>query len=510
MLHLNNKIRSIFPAKFTRRKKDKVDAKNVEKPDSFAAQHAVWPDSGKNGAKFRIPAALPKVPSEALGLSEMASAPQAQLYKGLKVNLGRFLLKNGRPVPEPAPGTGLSESIRVSRICDTSGAIDWLVSSTIAMGATGKFRLMLKLDPRISPELLTVAAVKEFRTDMWPTRDRFDAQNNLIPYKTKQIWVEEFSAEWAQGEALNSPVRLRDTVSVNGKLFASMDEMDGGDVINLVNTVLLNPRKYSGEARLGIALRFLESVGQQLTAFYHIDRTIHGDVKPDNVFWNSGGEFVVGDLGGSFRANRQGFAVGGAYTWAYTSPERRADLHGPYTRAADVWATGVSVLDFWGNEPSPQTYDIITGEAKRRVPNVFADRKVNRLDLLEKNRTAVLDIRTDALPEEQLQKMADQGNPFAKVFLRVSADSPELSDYLLHKLGGPPETRESAQDLVAFAQSQLTPRLRAKAFAAMQQAAKSNYKREAIVQVLRKQAAQLMAASAPTERVIPSLSGNFF
>ena len=99
--------------------------------------------------------------------------------------------------------------------------------------------------------------------------------------------------------------------------------------------------------------KFLDQVGQAL-AFAHAKGIAHRDLKPDNVFLDKHGNYVLGDYGEFWQKQGRVDTCSHAGAIAYTSPQSRCIIGGQNIRfnplLSDVYSLGITVLHMASRE----------------------------------------------------------------------------------------------------------------------------------------------------------------
>lgn len=165
----------------------------------------------------------------------------------------------------------------------------------------------------------------------------------MLPPKTNMMTPGAIAEKIKLGYTTNSPVRATRIVDVNGKLYAMMPYMDGGDGIMLLNRSRTRLRKNAAD-RASMSLGIMHRVGTQLQDL-HAKGFVHADVKPENMLSNRQGALVLTALGGMRKLHRSHYAKGAGLSAPYLAPERLLNLKANFTAAVDILGLGVSLLD---------------------------------------------------------------------------------------------------------------------------------------------------------------------
>jgi len=128
--------------------------------------------------------------------------------------------------------------------------------------------------------------------------------------------------------------RVYDVGEVDGRLFLTMEYIDGEDLASLLRRIGRLPSAKTTE------------IARQLCAGLsaaHERGVLHRDLKPANVMIDGRGHARITDFGLAIEQHVAGAAVGFAGTVAYMSPER---MHGsPATVQSDIYALGLILYE---------------------------------------------------------------------------------------------------------------------------------------------------------------------
>ena len=123
---------------------------------------------------------------------------------------------------------------------------------------------------------------------------------------------------------------------IDGDVYLVLDFMDGGTIMECVNTRGAVPEPIVAEIAV-LLLPALSYIHKEL----HV---VHRDIKPANILLNSRGEVKMSDFGVSGKLqNTVGIATTFAGTVTYMSPERIKG--GDHSVTSDIWSFGLTLLE---------------------------------------------------------------------------------------------------------------------------------------------------------------------
>lgn len=126
-------------------------------------------------------------------------------------------------------------------------------------------------------------------------------------------------------------VKLVDVFEDRQNLFLVMELCSGGELYDRIVS-----HQHYGEAQaVEVVRQILEA-----TRYFHDNRIIHNDLKPDNFLFDENDTLKVIDFGMSKRLPRMKFLHDLVGTPYYTAPEV---IRGSYSTAADIWSIGIVV-----------------------------------------------------------------------------------------------------------------------------------------------------------------------
>jgi len=297
------------------------------------------------------------------------------------------------------PGTKFDKTrigdVKVSHIRGSDGH-EYIISNTQGQGAFGKFRYALD-------EEGTRWAVKEFRSE--------HARHKHRP-KTNITNLEAITDEIATMSKIGVDFTIRDSINIDGKVYAVMPIMEGelGDEVSNI------PR----DRRRVIARSAFRQMASDLREC-HKKGYVHRDVKLANVLWSRRGKIAVSDFGlAAIRPKGKERLDDVAGTPGYMAPEI-FDGKG-YSVKVDTWSLGISIADIlvdWWDSPfvPPRGERIMDwcpenfkAYSRWRGALMKKDGKVD-MDLVGKNKT-----------------------PFDKYFRKLKSADPALCEYLLENI----------------------------------------------------------------------------
>lgn len=336
--------------------------------------------------------------------------------------------------------------IRISKVVDSDNDKAYYVSNSLISGSTGKLRLALDVKTH------TVWAFKEFRLPVseypgFKNRER-DKKRKIDDTPLKFIRDEYFL-----GQKIQSPVRMRRLLLDDGRIYALMKYMDGGDLIDLMgrmnqDVAMRGKRMHGDRAALGGYL--LGQLAYDLSNI-HEKNIVHCDVKPDNIFFNKKSQVFLGDLGGCVEADSLGNVRNSVGTRGYFAPERVLSSTAHFTAAADIWAMGVTIAELWcDKDGEDKTKYAVSGSPFDA--NTAAEEKSNIrvFQLFRNQRLGGFKSGVD-MSEILVDKDAKRFNDFKLLFTLIGKDDAKFSDYLLKKILDPnPATRSVAKDILCF------------------------------------------------------------
>jgi len=126
-------------------------------------------------------------------------------------------------------------------------------------------------------------------------------------------------------------VKLEDVFEDRQNLFLVMELCSGGELYDRI----INQTHYSESHAVDVVRQILTA-----TEYFHQNRIIHNDLKPDNFLFDENDCLKVIDFGMSKRLPRMKFLHDLVGTPYYTAPEV---IKGNYGTAADIWSIGVVV-----------------------------------------------------------------------------------------------------------------------------------------------------------------------
>jgi serine/threonine protein kinase len=317
------------------------------------------------------------------------------------------------------------EKIRVSDLVTADGQ-KLAMSQTLETGSFGKFRLAIDANDK-------AWAVKEFRSELFQHNLKYDGDGYALAPKTHVTQTSEIQREVDIGYELNSALRIERLIDVGGKIYATLPLMDGGDVFNLVTAHTKRLQK-SPTSRVALALGLMESMGSQL-ADMHRNNFVHNDIKLENVLLNRSGQFAISDFGGVSKIGALGLTYGPIFTLDYLAPERVVDTRGMHTKATDLFAAGMSVLNIYA--------------AAINAPLSFGT-----IDAADSFRQLHFDFL--AFKKGQVTSTFEDSykSPMGQVILQMEQDNPKLAHFMLERVMDPnPHTRVTAEHMQTFASS---------------------------------------------------------
>jgi len=126
-------------------------------------------------------------------------------------------------------------------------------------------------------------------------------------------------------------VKLEDVFEDRQNLFLVMEMCAGGELYDRI----VSHQHYGETQAVEVVRQILDA-----TAYFHDNRIIHNDLKPDNFLFDENDNLKVIDFGMSKRLPRMKFLHDLVGTPYYTAPEI---ILGSYSTAADIWSIGVVV-----------------------------------------------------------------------------------------------------------------------------------------------------------------------
>ncbi len=233
--------------------------------------------------------------------------------------------------------------------------------------------------------------------------------------------LERFRAEVRVSRQVSHPnvCRVHDIGEADGKVFLSMELVDGGDLSSLLKRVGRLPR----DKGLEIARQLCAGL-----AAAHDRAVLHRDLKPANVMIDSEGRVRIADFGLAGLAG--GFQAGEirSGTPAYMAPETLAGEE--VTRRSDIYALGLVLYELFTGKP-PFKADSIAEFAKKHsgekptppseiVPDLDPEIEKVLLQCLEK------DPRQRPRTALAVSAMLPGGDPLAAMLAAGETPSPEL------------------------------------------------------------------------------------
>lgn len=193
----------------------------------------------------------------------------------------------------------------------------------------GSFSVVYRVCPKGSRDMLGFA-LKKTKTPFSGHADR-------------SAKIREVEILWKVRDCFNC-VRIENAWEQYGSMYILMEFCAGGSLKTLIDRYVDNDERFSEDSIWSILLQCCTAL-----EFLHSHEIIHLDLKPENIFIDSGGSLKLGDFG---LASAPGVpprlhSEGDKY---YMAPEI---LEGIYGKSADVFSLGLILLELAANVQLP-------------------------------------------------------------------------------------------------------------------------------------------------------------
>jgi NIMA (never in mitosis gene a)-related kinase len=157
-------------------------------------------------------------------------------------------------------------------------------------------------------------------------------------------------------------VKYYDSFIDNQNLNIVMEYCDGGDLSQFIHSYKEKNKSIDNNKIYDIFLQIAKGL-----EYLHMQKIIHRDIKPLNIFLYKDGRVKIGDLGVAKSLLFNSFANTFVGTPYYLSPEICEEK--PYNEKADIWSLGCILYEmvvlkkpFEGLNPASVIYKIVKGK----------------------------------------------------------------------------------------------------------------------------------------------------